>query len=191
MRSMFDRGILFNSSRSSDYFSFHRPRSRPTRYFAFCARVFSFPCVNLRHFGILMSRCCSLSLRLFKTRLFKLKKSKHFYDAILLSKIYFSLLDNKNLHEMLCLIEPPRFYLQSLYNLSCSCYSMLLRKFTTSTPQVGYFLLYWRSRDQTANNKVAHKYDFRELLTNFEDFRLKSINAWSGRRISCCARGFR
>lgn len=58
VRSMFDRGILFNSSRSSDYFSFQRPHGRPLRYFAFFYGVLSFSHAHLRYIGILMFRGC-------------------------------------------------------------------------------------------------------------------------------------
>lgn len=63
VRSMFDRGILFNSSRSSDYFSFQRPHGRPLRYFAFFRGVFSFsPCPSSIYWYFNVSRLWSFRL---------------------------------------------------------------------------------------------------------------------------------
>lgn len=68
---------------------------------------------------------------------------------------------------------------------------MLLLKFTISTSQELDISFLKKNRDETVNNNLARKYDFRKLWQNFEDFfyfRLKSINAQSGRRISCYER---
>lgn len=68
---------------------------------------------------------------------------------------------------------------------------MLLLKFTISTSQELDISFLKKNRDETVNNNLARKYDFRKLWQNFEDFfyfRLKSINAQNGRRISCYER---
>jgi len=73
VRSMFDRGILFNSSRSSDYFSFQHPRGRPLRYFTFFYGVFSFSRAHLRIYWRFNVLQLILPFRSIKMRSFKRK----------------------------------------------------------------------------------------------------------------------
>lgn len=97
VRSMFDRGILFNSSRSSDYFSFQRPHGRPLRYFAFFYGVLSFfPCSSSMYWYFNVSRLI-LPLRPIEWP-FTVRSSKvqaYLRDVILLQNFIFpALVDN-------------------------------------------------------------------------------------------------